>query len=730
MGDGGGVGGQRKGMADPLRRTLLAKLRGKKSRKGATVGGGYGSSAAAAAVNGGREGKEKVLQTQRDSDEARSIVLFADLDCMPERMSTYENYIDGAVVQTDGDIAVAQSRSAQLAGSRPRERSRGGRVRVNEELLGVPLQRDLPFGGDAFWEGDRRKPGHRSADRVTAGVPLPEPHVQRKHCISVGDSIGFGDSSNPVLSRTQVQAHVGDGRPSEDQFKGADGEVREPKDRECSRHMVGTVLAVRESNANWSFDSRPTLETNARNYARVCPNRMLKNTEENSVIRNIESYDPDYAGDVKGGLLSPTFFPTELEICDVNMASLCATEPSLTYPLDSEDDDYYDNEILPFYETIRPMTDGERAETVEFTQPGQDKGQAGDSNSAQETDRLRNQLKEAYYLLINAMNDINMDVQQIGGVTEQQATSSCSSPSRDSLCSRLSLKNRDSDSWSSGEDQSPQQVSDTDSLLLCLTGIVEVGLKGRLKSKSMANLSFTKKPTLSRSTSDGEIRYQDAFSESVQACGTQSAEICDDQEAEPGEGGTGAGELSESRVFCSAVSNEELLQDDGVEEERDRKLNESSGSINSITSSSDSNTETATHQGHDNKQELTELQTQVANSANKGHGVTVNKMQEWMHKGRMLSSEMKQRIEGSSLPRGGDKSHDRSCPQVNPGGCKPGTQTSSRAGKSVKAKSQQQQQQQPGRTATRHGLNSRGSSKTDNSHLPSSLLIIIILLHS
>lgn len=719
-------------MADPLRRTLLAKLRGKKSRKGATVGGGYGSPAAAAAVNGGREGKEKVLQTQRDSDEARSIVLFADLDCMPERMSTYENYIDAAVVQTEGVIAVAESRATQLAGSRPRERSRGGRVRVNEELLGVPLQRDLAFGGDAFWEGDRSKQGHRSADRVTAGVPLSGPQVQRKHCVSVGDSIGFGDSSNPVLSRTQVQAHVGDGRPSESRFKGADGEVREPKDRGCSRHMVGTVVAVHESNANWSFDSRPTLETNARNYAaRVCPNRMLKNTEENAVIRNIESYDPDYAGDVRGGLLSPTFFPTELEICDVNMASLCATEPSLTYPLDSEDDDYYDNEILPFYETIRPMTDSERAETVELTQPGQDKGQAGDSNSAQETDRLRNQLKEAYYLLINAMNDINMDVQQIsGGLTEQQATSSCSSHSRDSLCSRLSLKNRDSDSWSSGEDQSPQQVSDTDSLLLCLTGIVEVGVKGRLKSKSMANLSFTKKPTLSRSTSDGEIRYQDAFSESVQACETQSAEICDDQEAERGEGGTEAGELSEPRVFCSAVSNEELLQDDGVEEERGGQLNESSGSINSITSSSDSNTETATHQGHNNKQELTELQTQVANTVNKGHGVTVNKMQEWMHKGRMLSSEMKQRIEGSSLPRGGGQSQDRSCPQVNPGGCKPGAQTSSRAGKSVKAKSQQHQQQQPGRTATRHGLNSRGSSKTENSHLPSSLLIIIILLHS
>ncbi|XP_041863135.1 rho GTPase-activating protein SYDE2 isoform X2 [Melanotaenia boesemani] len=39
-------------MADPLRRTLLAKLRGKKSKKGATLGGGYSS---AAAANGGRE---------------------------------------------------------------------------------------------------------------------------------------------------------------------------------------------------------------------------------------------------------------------------------------------------------------------------------------------------------------------------------------------------------------------------------------------------------------------------------------------------------------------------------------------------------------------------------------------------------------------------------------------------------------------------------------------------
>ncbi|XP_034533187.1 rho GTPase-activating protein SYDE2 [Notolabrus celidotus] len=51
-------------MADPLRRTLLAKLRGKKSKKGATVGGGYGSAAAAAsAANGGREAFIETLQS-------------------------------------------------------------------------------------------------------------------------------------------------------------------------------------------------------------------------------------------------------------------------------------------------------------------------------------------------------------------------------------------------------------------------------------------------------------------------------------------------------------------------------------------------------------------------------------------------------------------------------------------------------------------------------------------
>ncbi|XP_062280757.1 rho GTPase-activating protein SYDE2 [Scomber scombrus] len=692
-------------MADPLRRTLLAKLRGKKSKKGATVGGGYGS----AAVNGGREGKEKVLQ--RDSDEGRPVVLLSELDCTTERMSTYENCVDGAMVQTGGVVIVRGSRASEVAGARPQEpSSSGGRGRVNEELLGVSLQREtVQFGGDVRG-ADRSHQGPRSADSITlsAGVPLGGPHVQRKHSVSVGDSIGFGDNSNHVLSCARVEPHTGVCNPPEGRVTTADSE---PLDRGHPRHMAGTVVAVNVHNANWSFDNNPTLETNSSVCAAlVNPNCISVNTEENILIRNIESYEPEYAGDIRGTvgcLQSPTFFPTELDICDINMASMCATEESLRYPLDSEDEDYYDNEILPFYETIRANSAGDRAEVAEPPLSGQDKGQTDESNSAQETDRLRNQLKEAYYLLINAMNDINLDVQQIsGGLTEQQATSSCSSHSRDSLCSRLSAKNMDSDSWSSGGDHSPQQVSDTDSLLVCLSGNIESGLKGRLNSKSMLNLSLAKiRPTLLRSASDGAIRYPGGPLLCIKAPGTQSPEICSDtgaaevKSAKEGDGAkvTGLGELSDPPVLYNATSSEELLQDAGCEEDRGGQLNESSSSVNSLTGSSDSNAEASSNQGHDNKQELNGgVRAQGANSVNKGHGVTVNKMQEWMHKGRLLSSEMKQRIEGSSpsLPRGGGQNQD----QANLGGCKPGIHTSSRGVKSVKAKSptvKSPRQQQP-----------------------------------
>ncbi|XP_017276050.1 rho GTPase-activating protein SYDE2 [Kryptolebias marmoratus] len=635
-------------MADPLRRTLLAKLRGKKSKKGATLGGGGGFGSAAAA-NGSRGGKEKVVQTQRDADEALPVVLLTGMDLTAERMSTYENCVEAALVR---------------AGGTQEEPSCGGRGK-DELLLGVPLLRDEP---NAFREDDGGHRGPRFAARIAAGSPYVQirPFVSVPRQRSVGDSIGFGDSSCQVYR----------GAP-----KAAEG-------TELRARGVSHMAQTQENKANWTFDSGPTLETDSPSCAAlVFPTCSAVSTEENVVIRNIESYDPDCLGDTRetaGSPQSPAFFPTELQICDIKVTSLCATQGPHRHPLDSDDDDYYDNEILPFYETARPKTDVDRGEVEES---GQNKGQVVDGNSAQETDRLRNQLQEAYYLLINAMNDMSLDFQQIrDDLAERQATSSCSSRSRDSLCSRLSVKNIDSDSWSSGGNHSSQQGSDTESLLLCLTGNLEP--KSRLTSKSMSNLSLTKRPTLLRSASDGAIRYQSRASAPVQT------EVDDDKRASEAKKAevTEADGLSEPRVLHGAVSSEELLHDAGGEQ-----LNESSGSVNSLTGSSDSNMEAAAHQGQEAKQEQTGGRTQAVSSANKAHGVTVNKMQEWMHKGRLLSSEMKQRIEGSSLPRGGGQTQtqDRASLQAH---LRPGTQTCVRGGKSVKTKSstiKAPRQQQP-----------------------------------
>ncbi|XP_060934153.1 rho GTPase-activating protein SYDE2 [Limanda limanda] len=619
-------------MADPLRRTLLAKLRGKKPKRGATLGGGGGGLGSAAA-DGSREGKEKVL-LRGSSLEAPVVWLPA------ERMSEYDNCVAGPT-GLPGRVEGLREREGG-----PPEQSSGGRGRVDEQLPGL--------GGDVSGEADGSHRGLGPGLQRTRFVSVPR---QR----SAGDSIGFGDNSNRVTRRVEPRTGAGEAAPESRVPCGA-GAGSEPGDGAGSRHMAPAAAALVGHNANRSSHNNPAPEL-------MDPSCVTRNTEENILIRNIESYDPEFAGDVRGpvgGPLSPTFFPTELEICDLHRASPPA---SLRFPGDSEDEDYYDNEILPFYETIRVNSD--RCEAADLHPPsGRDRG-----GSAQETDRLRNQLQEAYYLLINAMNDINLDVQQVGGgSTEQQATSSCSSHSRDSLCSRLSAKNMDSDSWSSGGDHSPQQGSDTDSVLLCISGNPESGLRSRLSSKSMENLTHSEmRPTLQRSASVGAIRYPGGVSVCVRAPGTQNPGACSDKEASEAREGVGdVGELSDG----NAISSDDLLQEAG-----------GSGSVNSLTGSSDSNGEASTHQSP-SKQEPSGAGAQGPNAPNnKGHGVTVNKMQEWMHKGRLLSSEMKQRIEGSSLPRGGGQSQERPCAQAHPGGSKPGVQTAGREVKSGKVKS-------------------------------------------
>ncbi|XP_061682134.1 rho GTPase-activating protein SYDE2 [Syngnathoides biaculeatus] len=646
-------------MADPLRRTLLAKLRGKKSKKGETLGAGSGSTAAAAvpaaaaaaAANVGREGKEKVLQMQRDSVEAHSIVTLSGPDYTGERMSTYENCVDGPAAQATGVELL------RLAGSRPPSLSCGGRGRVNGQLPGASLQREVQFTGQAIPEANRScwEPVCDDAIALSGGVLF----AHRKHFISVpwqcgvGDSIGFGDNSNNISSHARTV--------------------------NCTTSDCEPLLCVHSQRV-----SRTTVAVNVHINPPLRANHIPAQTEEN-LFQTIENFDPAYSEDFRGPLQSPSVFPTELEICDINIASMCDTKGSLMHPLDSEDDDYYDNGILPFYETrAKSVRDG--GDIPALAQIGPDEGQDDESHSAQETDRLRTQLKEAYYLLINAMNDINLDQQVSAGFSENQTTSSCSSNSRDSLCSRLSPRNMDSDSWYSGGDHSPQQVSDTDSLLLCLGGNIESGLKSRLKSKSMTNLSLAKiKPTLARSASDGDFRYPGGPLQCTNPLRGSSV-VCDDevgshqksdQDSEDAEG-IAVAELSKPRMVYNVPSNESRFPEAASE-----SLVETSGSVNSLTGSSDSNTEGSVPPGSVYKQQPTGVSEQGGNLTNKGHGVTVNKMQQWMHKGRLLSSEMKQRIEGSSSPHGGSRNPECPSPLASPGGS--GILTSRRVVKSVKS---------------------------------------------
>ncbi|KAG7487756.1 hypothetical protein MATL_G00026780 [Megalops atlanticus] len=668
-------------MADPLRRTLLAKLRGKKSKKGTTAGG------CGVAANGGREGKDKVLQ-KRD-ERTQQAILIAELNALPYTLSGndscfMERFGNGEIglvrENTVVENAFPQCEASMHINSRRGNiqftEDLGLRGRVNEELLGVSVQRETQERGsdsDEMSSFNKQelsftrqvRPGSfgRSQEQKKHPVPIPRQH-------SGGDSIGFGLCENHALNyRRDMGAHkLADGQYPVSKNNGTNVGCEKDLKIRCdvtdfclqSERNLQFMETFRDlKDANLQTDRKRILETNAvtngiqmHQFGSAYLYHQLdaRNAEENILIRNIESYEssPGHTREYKvSNLQSPTFFPTELEICDVNVATSFVGVREGTQrhnSLDSEDDDYYDNEILPFYESethnlevnVRKSSDQVDSPTSANLET-QDNVKTSINDSALETDRLRTQLKEAYYLLINAMHDISFDSQvNVNGFLDPMSTSS---HSQDSVCSQSSAKVIDSDAWSS-EENSPQQVSDTDAVPLNHSGNRELRAKNFLISKSVENLSATKtRPTLQRSVSDGAMKYPKAHSLGVRSLGSRRhvvGHIGDDLNKVIGV------DNNEKQLTYDGMSSDDLLQDNGD----DGLLNESSGSVSSLTGSSD-NAET---QG--NKQDFCGAQGVSA----RPHGVTVNKMQEWMHKGRMLSSEMKQRITGSALRAHGQSS--------------------------------------------------------------------------
>ncbi|KAL4634928.1 rho GTPase-activating protein SYDE2-like [Arapaima gigas] len=604
-------------MADPLRRTILAKLRGRRSKKGTALGGcGF-------PPNGDAEGKGDVVQN-RDDAAPRAVLgkqSGAESGTMWGNASSFSRG-----VQDRGDsVVTGDSLHCQAAfmGFSPVGGSPGAGVdplnpgaRVNEESPGVSLQRAAPARG-GLGEDTSAYGGHEL--RFGSALPARSSSSGKygsaaRTQYSVGDSIGFGtcESRGFPSAALRPSAAAGGRRRAADSAR-----CREDPRSRCG---VGPTV-----------EGAPAFPELGQGGAAPlgCPDsgQRARKGEENIVIRTIESYGCWPGGQkVNGGqkvpgLQAPAFFPTELELFEAKedarrRSSLGSQEE---HEEDEEEEDYYDNEILPFYEEDALMNCK--------TTKGKNSHHSG---STLETDRLRTRLKEAYHLLINAMQDITFDGQVgVNGFLDHTSTSS---HSQDSVCSQSSTKAVDSDVWSSGKN-SPQQVSDSGSLRSLCAETYRPCLKDSILSKSSENVGVMNvKAPFRRSQSDGAIKYA-TNQKCVKSVTCQNTSVCGDCESTQ----EAVTDSQEKLLACDGISGDDLCG----ENRGDSLLNESGGSVNSLSGSSDY----AEAQG--NKQDLNGSRGISA----KPLGVTVNKMQEWMHKGRVLSSEMKQRIAGSSSTR-------------------------------------------------------------------------------
>lgn len=538
-------------MADPLRRTLLAKLRGKKSKKGSVR-----------ADWSNEEGKEKVLRA-RDARGQRAAAAIAELDYVPSAMRGKQGCVYGGLERTGARWADENEPCVHVHVGRGGDQS-GGHA---QKLTGVS--------------------GHKHELFFTKEVGKQPVAVPRRH--TEGDSIGFGNCNEvPFMS---VMDTVKNAHCREPAFK--------PNMTKENHVEVEPCL------------NTDTPEPGGTMMHRSDPPSLLRylhsgHVNEHDLIRTIES-SLEFCEDFSiPSLQSPTFFPTELEIVDAALAPhlVCAREGMNRHnSIDSEDDDYYDNEILPFYESSSRSKESNDSADPSRTSlcPLQSESDQTVDSSAQETDRLRSQLKEAYYLLINAMDGIAFDGQVQPNGCMGQSSSSCQSQDSLSVSSDSSTRL----SRSSGEHG--ESATDRGS---------------SWRSRSLQNLLLAKgRPNLQRSMSDGGVQYpvQGNQGEPFPESGSLPENVPVDTPPLANGG----------NLDLKTAATEPMVSEDAEEE--------NGGSI--------------THQdpsdGVPSCSQQMNFSRHFGTSA-KPPGVTVNKMQEWMHRGRLLSSEMRQRIAGSS----------------------------------------------------------------------------------
>ncbi|XP_073400509.1 rho GTPase-activating protein SYDE2 isoform X1 [Dendrobates tinctorius] len=285
---------------------------------------------------------------------------------------------------------------------------------------------------------------------------------------------------------------------------------------------------------------------------------------------------------------------------------------------DSEEDDYYDNENLLITGTSDSQCNNQYTGTAVLT-PQAHPDRKGSLDVYLETDRLRSQLQEAYYLLIHAMHDMPLE-SHTSKMGTRLETCPSSSQSQDSVFSQSSARVVESDMWSSDE-ASPKQVSHSD--LVSLNALMTAQLiRMRRISKSLDTVSPL--PTLEpfhKCHSDSQIKYSPVNSSLSSEC-----------DYEHSQGSIG----HQADVDSSEGSPQDILS-----------------TVNWRAAESGIQSHPGTPGDFGITRNEDAILEDQGGSSPKPSGLTVRKMQKWMYKGRLLSLEMKERLIGSSQKGGG-----------------------------------------------------------------------------
>ncbi|XP_076852334.1 uncharacterized protein LOC143505877, partial [Brachyhypopomus gauderio] len=633
-------------MAEPPRRTLLAKLRGKKCKKGASTGGRD------AAVGGG-EGKEKVCRARDTRARRAAVVPVPELECMSDPVRGKQDYFNGGlekrVVHVVGGEAAAVQDAFPRYGSGVHVNTHRGDARTGggardgaaerEDPPGVCVHGETPDGRSDRGEmkrvqerdGHFTRPGSRGDHRERRAQLVPFP---RRH--TGGDSIGFGTRESVPSEHRAADTgvvHLTDGQEPLEEIGtnvGYETDVgRRYRDKALHVHRAGSFIPTPDvetldpTKLNYTGDGPAETRTCDPESPHVL--HYVRNVDENELIRTIES-SFQLCRDVRTPTLqSPTFFPTELEMVSTDVSPCLATRH---HSVDSEDDDdYYDNEILPFYESgphnTQPTNRKEPDETSSWQPASAQIVPSGSDANAEETDRLRIRLREAFCLLMNAMQDgrDGQDGQDVSSSCADNSVSSSRSHDSASVCS-----------WSSSTWPAEGDVQEGSG-----RGYRGVGGTSR-RTRSLQCLVPEGRPPLQRSVSDGGVRYPAESDGRGSLTEKESGHALQVVSMDTRDATSGGGRSFED---VGGAAGAKVAVPRHVEEEEEEETRQHGP---------------PTCPGVPARSPAPPCVPQPSQSAcggvGKPPGLTVNKMQEWMHRGRVLSSEMRLRIAGSS-PRGG-----------------------------------------------------------------------------